>query len=464
MPSTDRYREDPADDFIPLEQLRRHGSAQPVLDGNLLASVGNHLDRFAEQLTSRERKVLSAVLKLGARDPALAALAAEPPEAVLQPAEINVFERLLAAPEPAGRGLRPVLVLVMKATRHCNLRCTYCHFWSDEPNQLMSFEVLARATHGALSAPGVTTVEFVWHGGEATLLPLSFYHKALWLQQRFRRPGQTVTNALQTNGTHLTPQWLDFIKRYRFQIGVSLDGPPEIHDRRRIDVAGRPTSKRVQEGLKTLQAHGIEYGVLMVVDDDVVALGAERLLSYLLETGIAQVALLNVLPDNDPPPTSPADPYFAFPRHVAFLRELFHLWWPDYADQIMFREFTNLLRKLQGERGRLCIFEGNCMGGYLTVEPMGDVAACDKYFGDTAYRFGNILQLDLADLPTSSAFIQAHADTAAGIDLARHCPWFAVCQGGCPHDRYLRARKSVPHDEQCCGLAPLLSDMAAALG
>jgi uncharacterized protein len=456
-----------ADAFVPLSQLRRRKTPRtpaPRFDAEVLDSVGHQLDSFALTLEPAERAALVAMLRRADPKGALKALAALPAEALFTPDEIAVIDRLLAAPAPTGQGLRSTLVLIMKASRRCNLRCTYCHFWSDEPNSRMSFEVLARTVHGALAAPGVRTVEFVWHGGETTLLPLSFYRRALWLQQRFARPGQTVLNAMQTNGTNLTNRWLNFIQDYRFDVGVSLDGPPEVNDLRRVDVAGRPTSARVCEGLAKLRGRGIEHGVLMVVDEAVIALGARRVLDYFLDNGIEAVALLNVLPENTGEGAEMSGTYVAWARFVEFLREMFHLWWPRYADRIRFREISDLMGKIQGQRGKICVFDGNCMGGYLTIEPTGEVSSCDKYRGDMDYRFGSVLTMDLADLPAQPRFVKADAYTATGIDHTESCPWYGVCQGGCPHDRYVRVQHGIPHDESCCGLAPLLSDMAKALG
>lgn len=436
----------------------------PVPDQETLASLAEHLDRFADQLPEDQRRVLTTMLQAVHRDPALAALASEPAHSMLKAEEIPIFEGLLRAPAPEGRGMRPSMVMVMKATRRCNLRCTYCHFWSNEGNQTMSFEVLARAIHGVLAAPGVRSVEFVWHGGETTLLPIDFYRKALWLQQRFTRPGQKIANAVQTNGTILTPQWLDFFERYQFSVGVSLDGPPEIHDRRRFDAAGRPTSERVRRSLDQLRERGIAHGVLMVVDGDVVELGAERLLDYFLEIGVDKVALLNVIPENAPSDSESAGNYFEWPRFVEFLQQIFHLWWPRYKDRISFREVSDLMRRLEGAKGGICIYNGNCMGGFLTVEPQGEISACDKFIGDSDYLFGNLLEMELADLPASPVLGRAHQVTAEGIDQASSCRWFGICNGGCPHDRYLRARDRGAHEESCCGLAPLLSDMAQAIG
>lgn len=451
---------EPEGSFVPLERLRRSGPLR--LDRQALLAASGHLEDFAARLTDRERQALVALLRVDTPESALAALGAESPEEVFEPGEIPVVNGLSAIPVPETAG-RSTLVMVMKATRRCNLRCTYCHSWAEGPNQVMPLEVLARATHGALTAPGARVVEFVWHGGETTLLPLSFYRKALWLQQRFRRPGQKVSNALQTNGTNLSPEWLGFCRRYGISLGISLDGPPEVHDRRRVDSAGRPTSERVRKALAEVQENGLEHGVLMVVDEDVAAFGAERLLHYLLEIGVEQVGLLNVIPENTAPGSGIAGSYLPWQRFVGFLRDLFRAWWPAYVERISFREISDLLGKVRGEKARTCVFNGNCMGGFLTVEPMGEISACDKYIRAEGYQFGNILEASLADLLAAPALAKARARTEAGIDLARSCPWFAVCAGGCPHDRYLRGERGVPHDESCCGLASLLEDMKEAL-
>ena len=453
----------PEGGFVSLDRLRRgrpEGSSLP--DEVDLSSLAGHLEELGGRLTAGESEALASIL--GSANPAFAALGATPPEAILEPEERAVFEELSATPEATERTLPRLVVLIMKATLRCNLRCTYCSSWSDEPNQVMSFEVLARAIHGALTAPGVRVVEFVWHGGESTLRPLSFYRKTLWLQERFRKPGQKITNSLQTNGTHLPDDWVEFLKRFDLSVGISLDGPPEIHDRRRVDVKGRPTSARVRAGLRKLQEHGIHHGVLMVVDRDVVELGAERILEYLLELGVSDASLLNVAPEGDPAEASPDDPYLPYSRFVEYLRDLFAVWYPRYADRISFREISNLLATLRGGANRFCVYGPNCVGRFFTVEPQGDVSHCDKYQQNPDFRFGNLLDTRLGDLTATPRLLRAHGYTAAGLDLCRSCRWFGVCQGGCPFDRYVRVvRRNEPRDERCCGLAPLLADMERAL-
>jgi len=448
-------------------QRARPGSSSlelPVLSDQVLVTLAKRLDGFAETLTEHERLALSALLDLASANNPFKVLAEEPAEVMLSEHEIELYRRFQEEHPSGGAGLRRTMVVVMKATRLCNLRCTYCHFWREGPNQVMAFEVLTRAIRDVLRSPGVQNVDFVWHGGETTLLPITYYRKAIWLQEQFRRPEQKVTNSLQTNGTNLTDEWLEFCRLYNVEIGVSLDGPPEVNDRRRVDAAGAPTSERVKEGIGKLQAHGLDYGVLMVIDDEVVALGAERVLNYFLEIGVERIGLLNVIPENTPAGESLKGEYISWSRYVGFLQDLFRMWWPAYKDRIWIRELSDLIGKVQGKRAATCIFDGDCMGGFLTIEPSGDVSACDKYLGDEAYRFGNILRMDLADLSKSHQLHGARISTGAAVDALRDCPWFEVCQGACPHDRYVANRRGVSFEQGCCGLAPLISEIAEKLG
>jgi uncharacterized protein len=417
-----------------------------------IGRAGELLDEFGAMLAPAERDALRLLLRRAAGV-----------TAVLTPDEAAEYERLRADPDP-GPGDVPALTVIMKATRLCNLRCTYCHSWRAGPDQTMTFPVLARTIRDALRDPSVRAVDFVWHGGEATVLPIAFYRKAFWLQERFRRPGQKVLNTLQTNATRLTDDWLAFLREHEVSVGVSLDGPPEIHDARRIDALGRPTSARVREGLERLRAAGIpRWGALMVVDDVMCAAGARRLLEYLAEIDVRRVALLNVLPENPAADAEEAGAYLPFPRFVEFLRELYHEWNGHYRDRLAVRELADLMGQLEGGEPQICVFAGGCFGSYLTVEPTGEVAACDKYIGAADYRFGNVLETGLTGAGLSERLAAVREENRVAVERMRTCRWFSVCHGGCPHDRYTGERRLPGYDGRCCGLAPLLDDMAKTM-
>lgn len=436
----------------------------PVGDARATARAG--LLALANGLSDRERAALSIVLARAGHNPAQAELGLAQAEAVLTRSQVEAFDALCAqpareAPADAGRG---ALTVILKTTRLCNLRCAYCHSWKAGPNQVMPFSILARTIRSALAESGARRVEFVWHGGEATLLPIAYYRAVVWLQEQFRQPGQVVGNSVQTNGTRLTDEWIDFLRTYQVGVGISLDGPPEVHDSRRRDIAGRPTSAAVRRSLERIRTSGIRgTGILFVVDDDVVRLGAQRILDYLLELAVPGVALLNALPDNTPPSTPLTGTYLPVPHFVEFLRDLFQLWWPAYAERLRIRELAALVSAQGGDAPGICVFAGECFGRYLTVEPSGEVSACDKYIGDRAYVFGNVLANSFGEIDTGPPLEAMRHENRTAVDSMAGCRWFAVCRGACPHDRYTGARHLAGYDGRCCGFAPLLEDISDAL-
>src|SRR5262249_49031199 len=161
--------------------------------------------------------------------------------------------------------------------------CTYCHDWRLGRDQTMTFEVMAHTIARALQDPVHTAVDFIWHGGETTVLPIDFYRKAVMLQTRFRRPNQAIRNIIQTNGTRITPEWVRFFRRYGFEVGVSLDGPPPLNDQYRLYASGRSSSPAIMRGMRLLREGDVPFDVLMVVDRAAIELGAAAIFAFFLE-------------------------------------------------------------------------------------------------------------------------------------------------------------------------------------
>ena len=381
-----------------------------------------------------------------------------PRDRLFDGAEVDVVDHILAAKSPSLSRLRKHMVVILKATRLCNLRCTYCHSWRTGPNNIMPLDVLARVTKDVLSDVGVSAVDFVWHGGEVTLLPLRYLEQALWIQQQCGHPAIEIANSIQTNATLLTREWISFLKKYRFSVGVSIDGPPEAHDRRRLTTRGLGTSQTVITSLGMLRDAGVSFGALGVIDECTLKRGPRAYLDYLVSIGISEVAILNALPGNQP--TAGGQSWFEWSRFVTFLRELLTVWWHDYRTDINIRELASLLDAVSGGSTGLCIFNENCMGGYLTVEPDGDVSACDKYVGDAAFIFGNIRRLPLGEmLNRSERLQQAKGSVDVAKALTSGCPNYWICKGGCPHDIRLRMIHGGEVHIECCGLSDLIQDM-----
>jgi uncharacterized protein len=418
------------------------------------------LSRLLESTAPRERAALERALTLvnGASLSAETAFLLDPPETIFSGSELEVFDRLAHDDRAVVPTAHATTYMIMKSTRLCNLRCTYCHSWREGPNQIMPFEVLVRATRDVLRSTQTGSVNFIWHGGEATLLHLDFYKKALWLQYAFRSPSTRVSNSIQTNATNLSEEWIAFIKSCRINVGVSMDGPPEIHDRRRHDRAGGPTSGKVLCGISRLRLASIPFGVLLVITDEIIDYGPEHLLSYLVDIGVTNLAVLNVLPENADGPSKEDGNYLHWARFVAYLTDLFEVWWQRYRERLTIRELESLASSVKGSRQSICIYAGNCMGQFLTIEPNGDVSACDKYVGDPAYVFGNLYRDKLGSLLANSQNLRiVSSETAQRASKMAACENYNVCHGACPHDARLNERNIFNWNGDCCGLKPLIN-------
>jgi uncharacterized protein len=354
--------------------------------------------------------------------------------------------------------------LMIKATRLCNLRCAYCYDWRAGKDQTMSFQVLATMTAKALRDPEVQDVEFAWHGGETTLLPVAFYENALLLQAKFRRPGQRIHNGIQTNGIRLSSAWVDFLRKNRFRVGVSIDGPPEVHDLVRADVAGRPTLARVLDGVRQLRAGGIEPSILMVLDDAVLRLGPDRLFEFIVAERFKRVGLLAAkpAPRAAAAPRTPADHYMPPATANAFFARLFDRWRQHGDPTIRIRELAGLESHIRGAASGFCTLSGKCFGSFFVVEPSGTVGHCDYFVGDDRYRLGNILTDDFPALRASERLAVLEREEVAARRHMQGCPEYAVCNGWCPYERYVSMRHDSNHDPSCCGLRDLIGHIRSA--
>jgi uncharacterized protein len=348
--------------------------------------------------------------------------------------------------------------LIVKATRLCNLRCTYCHEWRTGRDQVMPFEVLLSLISGALQDLAHQSVEFIWHGGETTLLPISFYEKAVFLQSQFRHAGQIVHNTIQTNGTRLTSDWISFFRANQFAVGVSLDGPPELNDRLRVYRSGRGSSAEIRRGMDLLREGGVAFSVLMVIDEDALEMGPDRIFDFLLNSGIKSVGLLAAKPRNEPSAVAGTEvSHYVDPKRMsAFLKGIYDRWIREGERSIHIRELEFLRAKIRGDGAGFCTLSGNCLGQYFLVEPNGTVAHCDLFDGDDRYTLGNVVRENFASIRSAEKLESLRSNWQADRKQMSACPEFGVCQGWCPHENYVSKRHNLSHSRDCCGLRDLI--------
>ncbi len=340
----------------------------------------------------------------------------------------------------------------------CNLDCRYCYFLAKEalyPGSAfrMSESLLDAYTRQYMDAQRVPEVTFAWQGGEPTLMGLDFFRLAVRLQEKYRRPGMTVHNALQTNGVTLDDDWCDFFREHGFLIGISLDGPPALHDAYRVDKSGRPTSDRVKHGVDLLKRHGVAFNVLATVH---AANAGHPLDVYRFLRDEAGAQFMQFIPiverDND---TGYQEGTAVTGRSVnggqygEFLIAIFNEWVRRDVGRVYVQIFDVALAAWSGQHPGLCVFEKTC-GTALAMEHNGDVFSCDHYV-EPAHRLGNMTVVPLAELAASAQqqrFGQAKRDTLPR--LCRACNVRFVCNGGCPKNRVLTTPDGEPGLNYLC--------------
>jgi uncharacterized protein len=344
---------------------------------------------------------------------------------------------------------------IVKLTRQCNLRCVYCIDWRTGPETRMPFSVLAHTISKLLRAH--TVIDFICHGGEATLLKRRAFLRILGVQQYLHGPGQLIRNQLQTNGTLIDRDWADFFADFNFDVSISLDGPAQVHACSRPMANGKSSYDLVRRGIRLLRERGLGQSVLVVVGEPLVELGAETLLDFLHEERLLSVGMLAVRPGN--PPRADGQ-YVSIPRYMSFLIDLQRARRARPDPWVAVREIDELAEVVGGAFPKHCELLGNCVGNYFSVEADGSVGHCDKFIGDARYTFGNILEADFQSLRANAASCRIRQSADASADRMHDCPHYAICRGWCPHERYVAQATGLGVKPKCCGLSPLIEELA----
>jgi uncharacterized protein len=376
-------------------------------------------------------------------------------------------------PCAATASTRPGLhVLAKPIGPLCNLACEYCFYldkktlYGEKHRFRMPDAVLERFIEQYLAASPDPEVNFAWQGGEPTLMGLDFFERVVELQRKHCPPERRVTNALQTNGLLLDDAWCEFLRREEFLVGLSIDGPPHLHDRYRVDQGGAPTFDRVMRALGLLQRHGVEFNTLTVVHREN---SQEPLETYrfLKEQGSRFVQLIPLVERCSPDGSLAGPPHLhpgAHPRASAaevtdwsvrpedygsFLCAIFDEWVRRDVGRIYVQLFELQVAIRLGLPASLCLFAPTC-GRNLALEHNGDVYACDHYVYPQYLR-GNIRDRSLADWAGAAAQRGFGRMKRDGLPrLCRECDVRFACHGECPKHRFVMTRDGEPGLNYLC--------------
>lgn len=292
-----------------------------------------------------------------------------------------------------------VTVMIKPVGALCNLDCTYCYYLPtktiyDGHEKRMSQATLEDIYASILPRFG-NDVTIAWQGGEPTLAGLNFFRKAIEFQEKYKKPGQRISHALQTNGTLLTDEWCAFLKEHEFLIGLSVDGPPRLHDHYRVTNAKNGSSDQVLRGLKLLQKHANDYNILCVLNDHNVKY-PDEIMGYLLNMGSRWLQFIPAIEweaDPNNPGRNVLAPYSPKPADYGrFLCRAFDLWFEKYRKRVSVRIFDAVLNKLVLGQMPFCILDGSCHN-QLTIEHDGAVFGCD-HFVERRWQLAKIGEAD----------------------------------------------------------------------
>jgi uncharacterized protein len=369
-------------------------------------------------------------------------------------------------PPPGARRRFHAMVKPIGST--CNLDCTYCYYLSKEKlldqhqGRRISDELLESYIRQYIDGQDGDEVVFSWQGGEPTLLGIDFFRKVVELEKKYKKANQRIENDLQTNGTLLTEEWCKFLYENNFLVGLSIDGPKELHNTYRVTKSGEPTFDKVFAAAKMLKKHGVKFNTLTVVN----RVNAKRPLDVyrFLRKEIGST-YIQFIPCVEPKDFHTAAPQFwkianmpvigssaARPGSAdsavidwsvdpedwgTFLCRCFDEWYKKDVGKVLVNVFETAVAVTLGMPSQICIY-GEFCGKGLAAECDGSVFSCDHYVYPE-YRLGNIADKPISEMVFSGRqkdFGFAKRDTLP--KYCRECPHLKMCWGECPKNRLIR--------------------------
>ena len=345
----------------------------------------------------------------------------------------------------------PLYVMAKPVGSLCNLHCKYSYYLEKKElykahhsSMLMDDHTLETYIRQYIEAQTQPQVLFTWHGGEPLLRPLSFYKRVLKLQEPYTRRGYIIDNSLQTNGTLLTDEWCAFFREHNWLIGISIDGPQELHDAYRRDCEGQSSFHQVMRGIRLLQKHGVEWNAMGVVND----YNADHPLDvyhFYKEIGCKYIQFTPIVEGRSAVDVPMVRPF----QYAHFCCTIFDEWVRHDVGQVFVQLFDATLACWAGEPPGLCSMCPTC-GHAGVIEHNGDVYSCD-HFVFPEYLLGNIHRDTITSMMYSKRQLQFGRDKYERLPhQCKVCQWRFVCNGGCPKDRFCQTADGEPGLNYLC--------------
>lgn len=353
--------------------------------------------------------------------------------------------------EQIPEDLLPFSPIIKAVSTGCNLRCDYCFYSGYQPELKKMDEGTLEVVISRFLEASPEQVEFIWHGGEPTLMGISFYQKAIALEKRLAKPGQRVRNSIQTNGTLIDGAWAQFLKENHWSIEISLDGPKGIHGLTRKDATGNNTYEASKQCLDLLKELAIPAGCIAVVNRYSIDY-PEEIFSFFYKSKIP-VKLNRCTAKLDDPETvqnlaiSPQE-------YTKFLIRIFNIWLNTDDPNFRISPLKQLVSMNLGYPTEYCQYRGAC-GKYMTVDYNGEVYPCDE-FKETRYLLGDLTEQTIFEIIGSRRFKDYHSGRKDILEKCQGCQWINICNGDCIREWGGKKIIADPKKEEFCQERQLL--------
>ncbi|MBM7542032.1 anaerobic sulfatase maturase [Amphibacillus cookii] len=326
-------------------------------------------------------------------------------------------------------------VMWKTVSESCNLACDYCYYSTCEgrtgkATQIDSITLEKFIKEYMEMSHGL--VNFVWQGGEPLLAGIDFFEQVVSFQKKYSTKYKRAKNSIQTNGTLINQHWADFFAEHQFFIGISLDGPKEIHDQRRVTRSGHPSFDLVMRGVNYLQSAGVEFNILTVIHENNVLRG-HTLMAFYRDMGFTHVQFIPCMDFKAQHLDQPGVFLITAKEYGDFLCEIFDYWYNDGYPMLSIRFFDNLLTAYLNHTPEHCVHQETCPRT-IVFEQNGNAYPCDFYIDDH-YLLGNIKVNSFKEIATHTNMDKFLKEKPLLPKQCQGCEFLHLCHGGCPRNR-----------------------------
>lgn len=376
---------------------------------------------------------------------------------------------------------KPFHLMAKPTSYQCNLDCDYCFYLEKErffttKNQNrgkekithMSDEVLRNYVKSYIAGQDAPVVEFAWQGGEPTLAGLDYFKKAIEYQKKYANDKE-IYNCLQTNGVLLNDEWARFLKEHDFLVGLSIDGPEELHDHYRPLKGDKPSFQKVMKAVEVLKKHDVKFNTLTVVNDVNVE-HPVKVYNFLKSIGSQFHQYIPIVEQLEVDTT---DPQLIFPKsrtekkltpfsvdgskYGEFMVGIFNEWVKQDVGRVFVQLFDNALAAWAGEEPNVCVYRKEC-GDAMVIERNGDIYSCDHYVYPE-YKLGNVMDGKIHKVVTNKLQTKFGKDKANVGMHCESCAYRHACNGGCPKHRIHENDDGTLQNHLCPGYKKIFSHM-----